>query len=122
MSSMTPRRRQTFELGEQCQQAVDFSANRLSIAQKPVNGIYIVQYSMVDRDIALAFEDENFRSYVQVNSNLRNYEDQWENSYSNSYSVEDDDRTIKSSNVTERNQWKDVDCGTVDGVYGEHTG
>ena len=87
-----------------------------------MSGIYIVQYSIVDRDIALAFEDENFWPYVQVNSNLRNYEDQWENSYSNSYSVEDDDRTIKSSNVTEWNQWKDVDYGTVDGVHGEHTG
>jgi len=96
----------------ECQGAGDYSVNRVGIAQTPGTGIYIVQNSMVNKDISIAFADSEFCSHVWIDSNSRNYESQWENSYANSYAVEPDDCVGTNDNAKEWNQWESVELGT----------
>ena len=100
-----------------CQRDVDFSVSRYGIAQMPKIGTYMVQFYMADKSLELALEGGKSWSYAWNDSNLRNYTDQWENSYSNSYPVEADECTNMASNEGKRNQWNDVGYGTVEEVH-----
>ena len=79
--------------------------NQFGLIDSQANGLFVVHHSIINKDIVHAFQDAEFVRFVQIDSTLRNCEDQWDNSYS---WCSNDDR--------QRNQWSGADLGMIDEV------